>query len=433
MVLSSPKTGESILHLAAKYDRAGQNHNHFMGRDIACRIDSQTENDSIVKWLLANPDFAHVASTTKSGETALHSAVGATLPDRMSFASENYRGWLKTGFVTHGSLVTLLADDDIARRLINVPDTNGRSPLVLAMSLAAKRHNLLEFLRASNGKLVKDYCDTSLNHYVSDYSAVIETLMNNKYLRLHSVFGVTESSSVAPLDTLDNPPPLLAASQTVSSIVLCRFRKATHDGLRTLSSFCDHDRHAPAVEKMLSDNSGKVLDEKKAKVSATCVDHLDPREWWFKPYGAFSSKEIGTVFRKFYVRHSRHCVDALEATLAELHFETSELLLLRIRVKVMRKFMMDSPTMNLILRFAGCRESVSSQVSTLSRIAYVLNTDVAGFFFGGIESCLSRKYGINSKVWKMVLEFAGFRREMPSIALLPKSADSKSRKRKRQG
>ena len=37
-------------------------------------------------------------------------------------------------FVAHGSLQTMLADDDAARSLINVPDHTGASPLILAMT-----------------------------------------------------------------------------------------------------------------------------------------------------------------------------------------------------------------------------------------------------------------------------------------------------------
>ena len=121
-------------------------------------------------------------------------------------------------FVAHGSLQTMLADDDAARSLINVPDHTGASPLILAMELAANRRAHLQRIRANDGT------------------------------------------------------PILGKNDISPS---CFFR---------------------------------------------------------------SSKRVGALLREFYVRHSSACVDALQSSLTELHYDLSDLLLLRIRVQLMSKF-----------------------------------------------------------------------------------------------
>ena len=115
-----------------------------------------------------------------------------------------------------------------------------------------------------------------------------------------------------------------------------------------------------------------------------------------------------------------HVFMLLESSLAELYFDLSDLLLLRIRVQLMSKFSINRDIIQNILEFTGYRDyGLQHQVANLTGVAAVLNTDVAGFFFGGIESCLGRKHGINSDCWTLILEFAGYRREMPSINVLP--------------
>lgn len=408
----------------------------------------QTEETmNIVKWLLANSDFSQVGSRAEGGRTILHAAIGAKLPSEMMFISENHGGLLGRSFVAHGSLRTMLEDDDVAKQLINAPDKNGDSPLVMAMNLSSERERSIPQIRGSNGLPITAFIDISLGDFFSDFPEAIDTLLNNKYLRLHGMFGVTKSS-VGPRGAFETSAARsswwaqskISTLESKASRDLSPFLKKSSRGILALEDFCRHDKHARTVEKMLSGNSGGLGDDKKAQILATYVSEKKRYSWaastypsWYFSPTAIQSKLVGTVLRKFFVRHSRPSVDALTESLEELHIASSDLLLLRIRIKLMNKFSIDAKTMRLILQFAGTRDYAEKRLAKLSLVSKVLNDDVAGFFFGGIESCLNRKYGVNHDVWKIVLEFAGYRREMPSIDVLPKvtRSDSNSRKRNR--
>ena len=137
----------------------------------------------------------------------------------------------------------MLADDDAARSLINVPDHAGASPLILAMERAANRRWDLKYIRANDGKPMLDHMDCSLGACFSDYTEAIATLMKSKHLRLHGVFGVTESSIAT---SRSSPRPVQESSSSVmlsswleskSSRELNRFLKNPCRGLLALAEF----------------------------------------------------------------------------------------------------------------------------------------------------------------------------------------------------
>jgi hypothetical protein len=415
---------------------------YFCGR---APVDTRPEKN-IVKWLLQNPDFVHVGTATNSERrTAFHSALKAHIPAlEMRFCSENYGGNLGHTFVANGALQTMLMDDETARRLINVPDAKGRSPLAFAMALGATRIEKgrsplafamalgatriddLSFICARDGK-ISGLSDTSLAYFFSDYERAMLRMLDNRFLRLHGVFGVTESCVTSEKAETSTPP-----SSTLK-ILTCypskRFLKEQCQGLEAFRRLCtcsqDGFHYGPVIEKILSENVGNLEDETKAEILATCVG-MDSR-WYFDPRKV-RSKEVGAVLRKFYVRHSRPALKALESSLAELHREVSDILLLPIRSKLLQKFSINPGIFHLILSFAGRRKDVTDQIQTLTATASILNNDVAGFFLGGIESSLKRKYGISPDIWKRVLEYAGLRRQLFSIDLWPESCESRKRK-----
>jgi hypothetical protein len=424
VLFCSVQNGESILHIAVNYDRAGQNLRQSSGRN---KIETAPEKN-IVKWLLNNPDFVHTGTLTSAGGTVFHSALEAHIPDRMTFISESER--LGCDFVAFGALQTLL-DDETSKRLINVPDRHERSPLEFAMIKGASRNRELVQIVSVNGRQILTHLDTSLTHFFNDYVTAMLGLLDNRYLRLHGVFGVTESCFTDEQARISVPPSKLSKILRLHSTRSDRYR-----GLLALRNLCATDHgdpvsYAPAVEKILSENAGNLNDETKATIMVTCVGKpwdSSPGEWLFDPR-TVGSKEIGAVLRKFYVRHSGPALKALGSSLTELHSEQSDILLLPIRSKLIQKFSIDPIIFRLILSFAGRNNDFDKRIEALATKVSVLNNDVAGFFLGGIESCLTRKYGIGPDIWKRLLEYSGLSRELYPVDLSIENSDWRLRNR----
>jgi hypothetical protein len=104
----------------------------------------------------------HYPLSKSTGGTVFHSALQAHIPDGMIFISEaygpDYTERLGCDFVAHGALQTLLYDET-SKRLINVPDGYGKSPLEFAMIKGASSDRELLNMRAGSGRQILTHLD----------------------------------------------------------------------------------------------------------------------------------------------------------------------------------------------------------------------------------------------------------------------------------
>lgn len=353
-----------------------------------------------------------------------------------------------TCFVAREALATMLHNDDFSKACLNVPDIRGLCPLACALDQATERSSRSLGLRFRDPQVsestnfsVADYKrtvynahDTSIFRFQRDFVDAAMMILENEHLDLHGMFGVIQ-------EQMNQPKPIVllpGVDKLIHSRLCCT---DPVPGLQALSNFSSNAnfkyhsdspskppiQHSQVVKCILSENRGKLNDDVKARAMVTCITARG--DWIFHP-SKMNEKESGTVLRNFFVKHAEVSLQAIEEHRGSLLEEADQLLLNPIFKRLHRKFELVSENWNLVLEFAGWRDFVSKPMRALERKNKALNKEVANFFLGGIGSCLKRKYLLPSTAWVHVLEFSGWKTDLPSINVLPK-VPRKSRKRKR--
>ena len=416
--------GASILHLAVQYNRCGQTGY------------SNTWNEThknIVKWLLQNPAFnqesANGAFLSEKYEhgyyvknplrlhgisgNAFHLAFAAQVPRDIQFCSENFGGELGSTYVAGGALDVMLREENFARAHVNSCNQHGHSVLEYALQMAMERLDKIDFIIFNDaygkGKTYSfdETSDCSILTYARDYPKNIQKLLECKYLRLHNTFGVVmmsneEGNCLMPQQLVrrERQSTLLTPTKGMEVFIkLCtQVYRMSRGGRDTI------------VDALLSHNCGQLPDSVKAQSMSVCFSPLWRRKWIFNP-PELRDKKIGTIVRKFFVKHAGSALYAIQRYTSIIHLEYEEILLCNVRDALCEKYSLSSKIWKDILAYAGYRNDNRSRLATLSDLNDTIQNSVLPFFYGGIQSCIDRKLEehVPADAWCLIFQFAGLR------------------------
>lgn len=293
-------------------------------------------------------------------------------------------------FVAFAALVTLLRDSSYTKVALNIPNFEGLTPLGFAMQ------NLMHWkgriIAYNDGKTTA--MDTSIGNIHSDYSIAVSMILENEHLRLHHMFDV-------PMQ-----PGTARKKARLDGRIL--FQTKMNSDLRMLVNYCKLE-YPTHLGELLSGNCGGVPDERKAVALALGIDcghyccsfrDSAPYKWLFNPAGM--SKRAGALVRVLLRHHAGAClleIDALRKMLQKRATDLPE------QARNIHALKGEDKTRDRNRFIVLERKRINEMLS-------VLNSEMPGFFLGGIYACFERKYRISADTWNHILEYAGWKTKL---------------------
>lgn len=424
--------GASILHLAVQYNRAGQIDEH------ASFGMAKETNKNIVKWLINNPAFNQEDAKGKfhhenytpmvpngGGDrkpvhlrrgNALHLAYSAQVPKHITFYSENHGGDFGNLYVASEALDSMLSNEHFTKAHINSCNEDGLTVLEYALQMAMVRLSKigeppnqpdLDIITFNNWARFDKCRDTSIFVYAGDYSTNIKKLLKCTHLRVHGMFGIVMISNVGGNYLM---PEQLVSREGISSLDwtpskgMNEFIKICTQGGKDMS-FGERFR---IVNAILSNSVGQLPDSVKAQ-SMLCISPQS-QEWTFNP-AKMADKKVGAVVRKFFVKHAKSALYAIQRYNSVIHREYHESLLVNTRNVLCQRHSLSRQLWTNILAYAGYRLDNESCLRRLSGLNDSIQNSVLPFFFGCIQACIDRRLqeDVPAVTWELIFQYAGLR------------------------
>eukprot|EP00797_Seminavis_robusta_P009473 Sro1686_g291170.1 n/a (336) ;mRNA; r:19211-20218 len=315
---------------------------------------------------------------------------------KFEFFSENHGGHFGGKFVAFLALSQLLQDKPYAQAAINIPNSEGLTPLGFAIKRHTTRINGLKFISFSDG--VENPIDISISDFQSDYSKAIGVVLKSPHLRLNHMFDV-------PMD-----PGRASKQARLDDRLLVK--AALHPEILVLS-------YPSHLETILSGDFGGVSEEQKATTLVVCIDEewfygslgqsrgTRSCKWYFNP--ALASKFGGGILRKFFRRNAAACLLEIRTLRTKLVQKARDL---PRKTESMADLKGESNNEKR-------RQFILDEGRRINEILMVLNSEMPDFFLGGIYRCLARKHQISQDNWNKILEFSGWNQELIDIENVP--------------
>eukprot|EP00956_Cyclotella_meneghiniana_P027851 scaffold63518_cov42-Cyclotella_meneghiniana.AAC.5 len=411
------KNGISLLHLAVFYNRAGQNGCGFL-------YNKKQTDKNIVRWLLENDSFyqkgvqgcyTYYIHKSQSG-TALHLAFSAAIDwPLLEFNSENHGGRFGWNFVAGEAIESLLDNEAWARENINSLNKDGLSALEVAVKMAVDRCLKASNIVFSDGSRYGSNQDGSIFQYHYDFPRSIQQLMDNPFIRIYRMFGLSVSALNGVKCLI---PKQLDINQKLSlDWSLPPGLKILHELIKSIGRDRENDKMAESISTiLLSKDSGNLKDSLKAQSLVIAIyssyDSFAFNDnvkvcWMFNPCA--STKGAGGEMRKFFVQHAASALYSVKRYIQILHQEFRRYSLCDVGEELCKTYDLPTPLWKKILAFTGFRNDNHKHITRLCNTCEVIDMEVVPFFFGCIQACLDRtlELRVPSIAWDLIFDFAG--------------------------